>query len=52
MGVSVLVRPTGAIMWPPIVLAQYYIDRKHFFHILKETIVMGYALVSVMYAHK
>lgn len=41
MGVSVLIRPTGAIMWPPIVLAQYVIDRHRIVGVLKDTVGMG-----------
>ena len=41
MGVSVLVRPTGAIMWPPVVLTQFFMDRRHIVHVLKDTIGVG-----------
>jgi hypothetical protein len=33
-------------MWPPIVLAQFIIDRQHILSILKETVGIGYELAQ------
>lgn len=41
IGVSVLVRPTGAIMWPPIVLTHLIVDRHNIGSLLRETMGIG-----------
>ena len=41
IGASCLVRPTGAILWPPLVLAHWIISRRHLWTVVKETILMG-----------
>lgn len=41
MGVSVLIRPTGVILWPPLVLAHYVMDRSHLVQLLRETVTAG-----------
>lgn len=41
IGISVLVRPTGAILWPPLVLAHFLMGRKHILIVIKEAFGMG-----------
>ena len=41
IGVSCLVRPTGAILWPPLVLAHWIISQRYLWTVVRETILMG-----------
>ena len=44
VGVSCVVRPTGAILWPPLVLAHWVFSRRHLCTLLRETIFIGWGL--------
>ena len=41
IGLSCLVRPTGAILWPPLMLAHWIISRRNLWTVVRETILMG-----------
>ena len=41
IGLSCLVRPTGAILWPPLVLAHWVISRHNLWTVVRETVLMG-----------